>query len=352
MESGQSPSQWVKSLLALTSACVVAIAVSACSDEEPVSQEPGEVEAASEDDFKVTRKLRKDWPRTDFTTYSVHLNDFVPAGPRRNEIPPINSPKFRASEPDDKDNLEPVVSVSFNGEAKAYPHSILIWHEVVNDTVGEVPLAVTLSPLTNSTRVFRRVVNGEVTTLGTSGLLRHAGQIFFDDLTESWWQQLTATAVLGTSTGQTIEALPARVEPLASFVARHPDGQILVPNIRGSRPYGRTPYARYDSAKVAVHYKEAYRRPIPPMTRVVVVGEEAWSMDLVAKQGTIETSDLRIAYHKGMNSPFDNPVIRKGRDIGFVTVEGKQDGVWVDVAHDLPFAFGYHAFHPEHPIHQ
>jgi uncharacterized protein DUF3179 len=307
--------------------------------------------ANGEPEFEVTRKIRKDWPRTDFTTYDVPLYDFTPAGPRKNEVPPINTPKFRNLVAEDATNLEPVVSVTFNGDARAYPISILLWHEIVNDTVGSVPVAITFSPLTNSTRVFRREVAGQVTTLGTSGLLRSAGQVFFDEQTQSWWQQIIGTAVFGASSGQTIEALPARIESAAAFAARNPGGQVLVPNIKGRRPYGRTPFPRYDSAKVAVHYKGEYKRALPPLTRLVVVDNEAWSLDLVKVQGSIETNDLRIRYSQGMKSPLDKLVIAKSRDIGFVTVEKREGESWVDAVYDVPFAFAYDAFHPDHPIH-
>ncbi len=304
---------------------------------------------------EIPFKILKDWPRTDFSKYSAPLFDFMPAGPRKDEIPSINSPKLRDIAAADQASLEPIISISINGEARAYPVAILLWHEIVNDDVGGVPVAVTFSPLTNSSRVFRREVSGEVTTFGTSGLLRHTGQVFYDRLTQSWWQQILGEAVFGTSTGQKLEALPARIEGLGQFAARHPGGTVLVPNIGGYRPYGRTPFPRYDSAAVAYRYKGTYKGAVPPMTRVIVVGDEAWSLDLIRTRGTLEVSsgagDLRMRYEAGQNSPFDKAVIAKSRDIGSVVVQRRVDGTWSDVAYDVPFAFAWKAFHPDHSIH-
>lgn len=304
---------------------------------------------------KIPYKMIKDWPRTDFTKYTVPLFDFNPAGPRKDEIPAINNTKFRAITAGDAASRDPVITLAINGEAKAWPISILIWHEIVNDTVGGVPVAVTFSPLTNSSRVFKRIVGGEETRFGTSGLHRHTGQVIYDRATQSWWQQMEAKAVFGASTGATLEVLPARIEGLGSFAARHPGGQVLIPSIAGYRPYGRTPYPRYDSANVAYHYKGAYKGAVPPMTRVIVVDDEAWSLDLIRTRGTLEVNtgaeDIRMRYVAGQNSPFDKPLIAKSRDIGSVVVERLVDGAWVDAVYDVPFAYAWKAFHPHHSIH-
>lgn len=300
---------------------------------------------------EIPFKILKDWPRTDFSTYSVPLFEFMPAGPRKDEVPSINNPKFRSVLKEDEASFEPVISISINGEARAYPISILLWHEIVNDEVGGRPIAVTFSPLTNSSRIFHREVSDEVTTFGTSGLLRHSGQVFYDRATQSWWQQILGEAVFGASTGATLEVLPARIEGLGQFASRHPDGQVLVPSIGGYRPYGRTPYPRYDSSHVAYHFKGAYKGAVPPMTRVVTVGDEAWSLDLIRARGTLEVEDLRMRYEAGQNSPFDEAIIAKSRDIGVVVVERRVDGSWQDVAYDVPFAFAWKAFHPDHSIH-
>ena len=97
----------------------------------------------------------------------------ISGGPPPDGIPPIDDPSFLAV----GDNLdllpanEPVVALEIDGDARAYPIRALVWHEIVNDTVGGVPVAVTYCPLCNSAATYDRRINGSVTTFGTSGRL-------------------------------------------------------------------------------------------------------------------------------------------------------------------------------------
>ena len=185
---------------------------------------------------------------TDFTLHSVAFDEIMSGGPPRDGIPPLDSPSFVS--PDDADawlaNREPVISFELNGEAKAYPLQILTWHEIVNDEVGGVPVIVTFCPLCNSAIVFDRRLDGVVLDFGTSGRLRNSDLIMWDRQTESWWQQLTGEAIIGTLTGHTLEFLPAPIVSWADFKAAHPAGQVLSQETGFGRTYGRNPYAGYD----------------------------------------------------------------------------------------------------------
>jgi hypothetical protein len=98
-----------------------------------------------------------------------------------------------------------------NGIAKAYPLRILIWHEIVNDTIGGVPVAVTYCPLCNSAIVFDRFVEGRILTFGTTGRLRKSDLVMYDRETETWWQQFLGEGIVGDLTGTRPKALPARI---------------------------------------------------------------------------------------------------------------------------------------------
>ncbi len=86
-----------------------------------------------------------EWQRTNLAIHSVPLDSFIGQGPRKDGIPPIDSPMFVPVEQADTWlwKTEPVQVVSINGDIRAYPLQILIWHEVVNDVVGGEPVAVT-----------------------------------------------------------------------------------------------------------------------------------------------------------------------------------------------------------------
>ena len=147
--------------------------------------------------------------------------------------------------------MDPVISVEINGDARAYPLRILIWQEIVNDTVGGKPVSITYCPLCNAAILFDRTLDGVVLDFGTSGLLRHSDLVMYDRQSDSWWQQSTGQAIAGTHSGKKLTILPARLESWADFTARFADtknARVLVPNDPSSRRYGSNPYVGYDSA--------------------------------------------------------------------------------------------------------
>jgi hypothetical protein len=113
--------------------------------------------------------------------------------------------------------LEPVLSLIINGDARAYPLRLLLWHEIVNDVVGGVPVLVSYCPLCNSGVVYDRRINGDVLEFGNTGRIRHFDMVMYDRQSESWWQQFTGEAIVGALSGTTMRILPARLESLDKF---------------------------------------------------------------------------------------------------------------------------------------
>jgi hypothetical protein len=95
---------------------------------------------------------------TDFSRHTVPYSEILSGGPPKDGIPPIDQPSFvdvdQASEW--LDPVEPVVFVQVGDDARAYPLQILTWHEIVNDTLGGLPLVVTFCPLCNTAIAFER----------------------------------------------------------------------------------------------------------------------------------------------------------------------------------------------------
>ena len=116
---------------------------------------------------------RYEWPSTDFGKASIDFEDIISGGPPKDGIPPIDNPKFKpVSEVSNLADTEPVIGLIVNGEKKAYPLQVLMWHEIVNDEIGGVPVSVTFCPLCNTTIVFDRRLDGRVLDFGTTGKLR------------------------------------------------------------------------------------------------------------------------------------------------------------------------------------
>ena len=293
---------------------------------------------------------RFEWPDTDFTRHSVPLEEIIPGGPRKDGIPSIDDPEFLPAAEAALPENEPVIGLVVDGDARAYPLRILIWHEIVNDVVGGLPVAVTYCPLCNTGLVFDRRVGDRVLEFGTTGKLRHSDLVMYDRTTESWWQQFLGEAIVGELTGTQLAMLPARLESFAKFNARAPDGRVQVPGGDG-RAYGANPYAGYDSAPAPFLYHGLLPDGIAPLARVVRVGDQAWSLDLVRRKAPFEVGDLRFTWEPGQASALDAATIAEGADVGNVLVERRTAGGWADAVYSVDFAFAFHAFHPEGMIH-
>ena len=218
------------------------------------------------------RWQQEGWTKTDFSKSRVSWQEIASGGPPKDGIPSIDEPMFKAvGEDKELTPGDPVIALAIGGDARAYPLRILIWHEIVNDTVAGVPVTVTYCPLCNSAVVFDRRVPPHVLDFGTTGKLRNSDLVMYDRQTESWWQQFTGEAIVGALTGTQLKLLPARLEAFAEFKARHPAGQLLVPTDPKKRDYGRNPYVGYDLSAAPFLYRGDLPKDIEPMARVVVV---------------------------------------------------------------------------------
>ena len=121
----------------------------------------------------------EDFPRTDFAARSIDLGEVVTYG-RKDSIPPIDDPQFvPVAQVTDIGDFEPLVSIGINGEFRAYPLRVLLFHEIVNDVVGGVPVVVSYCAFCNSGLVFDRRLDGEVLEFGNTGTYRHFGMVLY-----------------------------------------------------------------------------------------------------------------------------------------------------------------------------
>ncbi len=288
--------------------------------------------------------------RTDFSKFVVPLTDILDGGPRRDGIPPIDEPRFRpASEITDLTPQEPVIVFPIGPKARAYPLRVLTWHEIVNDTVDTLPVAVTYCPLCNTAIVFDRRLDERVLDFGTSGKLRHSDLIMYDRQTESWWQQFTGEAIIGWLAGRRLKLLPSKIVSFKEFKATAPNGPVLIPNDAAARRYGTNPYAGYDSrAEPYGLFQGELPKGMPAMARVVfargAAGPVAVAMSHLAAKRRLIHEGFTFVWEAGSSSALDKAQIAAGRDVGSVTVTGPAGEPAV---HDVTFAFALYAFHPD-----
>ena len=289
---------------------------------------------------------KHEWTRTNFDKHSVDSwKEIMDGGPPKDGIPALTDPKFRPASSETRiGDSEPVMVVQIGtARPRAYPIRYLTWHEIVNDTVGGVPIAVTFCPLCNSGITFDRRVPQGTLSFGVSGKLRNSDMVMFDRETESWWQQAIGEAIVGDLTGTKLKMLPGWMEGWGQFKARNPDGLVMdQPGF--SRSYGRNPYAGYDSLSRPFLYSgEMPPHGISPLARVVRVGDRAWPLTRIRDEGGVREVGVTLSWEAGQASALDTDVIAKGRDVGTVRVRDSQGR---NVVHDVMFAFAFHAFWP------
>jgi hypothetical protein len=160
----------------------------------------------------------------------VPAEHVLAGGPKRDDIQSVDAPRFASLEEATwvlADN--PVLGVSLGGEAHVYPVHLMERHQIVNDTLGGKPIAVTYDPLSGVPRGFERSVDGKVLDFGVAGLIYNATFLMYDRATQSLWSQFRGDAIAGPLAGRKLRPAQVRQETLASWLERHPDSKVLAP---------------------------------------------------------------------------------------------------------------------------
>jgi hypothetical protein len=280
---------------------------------------------------------------TDFAIYGEDIDSILSGGPGKDGIPAIDEPRYisiaeanRLLRP-----VEPVIQIEVDGLARAYPIQILMWHEIVNDELNGLPLAVTFCPLCNTAIAFQREVNGQLLDFGTTGRLRYSNLIMYDRQTESWWQQANGEAIIGAYTGQTLNFYPALIVAWQDFKAAFPEGDVLSPDTGYARPYGQNPYIGYDDINSSPFLFAGPATPgeLPAMARVLTIdaGAEAMAFpystlaEVGLVNGEVGGQAVLVVWQPGVASPLNTSFTGAGRDVGAAAAYSRElDGQVLD----------------------
>jgi len=280
------------------------------------------------------RGVNQQWS-TDLKSSKIPLNELMALLPR-DRIKPIDEPTFYNVEVGATvfSEKEPVIAVEYNGLAKAYPLSILLAHEIVNDEISGLKIAATFCPLCYSALVFNRTYTykGEKheLTFGTSGMLRNSDLVMWDRQTESWWQQFTGEGLVGFYSGALLEIVNSELIPYGKFRELYPEGQVLAPPKDYAYDYGTNPYVDYDENQEEhpFLFKNTPDSRLLATERVVGIygdnGVKAYPWTVIQNEKVIndvfEKTPIVLFYSEGMVSVVDEAVISESRDIGSVSV--------------------------------
>lgn len=276
-----------------------AIALAACGGASvagPSDSESPASDITADDDSQVTIPIHLEsmaaiW-ETDFSNSIIDLEELlvgIPLSDPRDAIPPIDNPQFEAvSESDWIQGQEPGVLIEIEEDARFYPLSVMTRHEIVNDEVGGIPVAVTYCPLCNTALVFDRRFEGETLRLGVSGLLRNSDLVMWDDVTQTLWQQVTGEAIVGRHAGKSLTPLASAIVRWADFRDTHPDGQALSSDQGFGLVYGSNPYEFYSSRSRPYNfYSGEIDDRFPALERVVGISvngiDKAYPFSLINK---------------------------------------------------------------------
>lgn len=257
---------------------------------------------------------------------------------------PIDQPQFAPIEEIEYEiaDNEAVVAVEIDGDARAFPIQIMIWHEIVNTEIGGVPVTVTFCPLCNSAITFDRRFGDQTLDFGTSGELYQSALVMYDRQTESLWAHFTGQALVGHLAGAQLALIPTQTVSYGAWKAANPDGTVLTRELSAPDQYqglyGTNPYGGYDTEGLdpfGQFFIGEIDRTLLAKARVVGIvdddGPIAVRFDELAEQPVIPITeggrDLVVFYQSGLASPLDRFDIVGGRDVG-------QSGVFVPTLDD------------------
>jgi hypothetical protein len=253
--------------------------------------------------------------------------DIVDGGAPPDGIPPLDHPRFeRTGDVDWLDDDEQVLALRVGEEMRAYPVQIMLFHEIVNDTVGGVPVAVTYCPLCNSALAYDRRAAGRVLSFGTSGKLYFSDLVMYDRQTRSLWPQIEGRAVAGVLTGTELDAHPVATISWQQWKESAPDGWVLSRRTGFNRGYGINPYVQEDDRAT---WPGMYWGPVDnrmALMKQPVIGirsdtdDLAVDADLVRRQRVLPTTvggeEVVLWWEPGARSSLERLHVGEGRDVG------------------------------------
>ncbi len=214
--------------------------------------------------------LRETFGYDDGSRRTVDLSELQQGCPARDCIPSIDDPVFvPAGEASHVAADDPVIAVDLGGVQRAYPTAILDQHEIVNDRIGDTPLAITWCPLCGSAVGVDRRVAGAVTEFGVSGLLFNSDLVLYDRATGTLWDQIEATGIVGPLTGERLALVPVSLVRFGDWAEAHPGTEVLSTDTGfADRDYERDYYAKYRASDALMFPVSRTSDRLPPKARV------------------------------------------------------------------------------------
>ncbi len=212
------------------------------------------------------------------TEWSIPVAEVLDGGPGRDGIPSLTNPRFVGAQSASLLSDDDLILGFKNGDdIRAYPHIILDWHEIINDNIGDVSLAVTYCPLTGTGIGWNRVINEKETTFGVSGLLYNTNLIPFDRATNSNWSQMLNESVNGSLVGQKVDLIMMVETNWKTWKTMYPNTTVVGVDTGFSRTYGVSPYGDYSTndSRILFPILRDNRLPLKERVHAITDGEKS-----------------------------------------------------------------------------
>ena len=315
--------------------------------------------------------------RPDAKVWAVPIEEVVDAGVGKDGIPSVDNPQFtKASEVNNAFDNDFVLGIEYNGTLRAYPIPMLNWHEIINDEINGLSLAITYCPLTGTGIGWSRLINGAETSFGVSGFLYNNNLMPYDRLTGSTWSQQRVECVNGLFLNEKPETYTLIETTFKTWKAAFPDSEVMNANTGFDRRYSVYPYGDYLTNQELLFFPLSnLDNRLPPKERVLGVikesevmafqfNEEGKGLDLIKTNVggdeivVLRSKDLQIlsAFYTGDRKllAMQNmlPVVMmdelgNGYDLSGKIIEGPQKGAKLDQPQAfMGFWFSWGAFYP------
>lgn len=320
-------------------------------------------------------------------TWNIPRGEIFDGGPGKDGIPALEDPDLiNAEEAFYLSDDDLILGYKNGNEVIAYPHPILDWHEIINDKVNDHAFAVTYCPLTGTGVGWNRVIDGEETTFGVSGLLYNSNLIPYDRNTDSNWSQIRLDCVNGTLRGNVIETFSLVETTWSTWKGMFPATRVVSTQTGHSRNYSRYPYGDYKTnnsrilfpftpndtrlgTKERVHgiiidgQAKAYRfgsfsegtnliQDVFKNEAVVIVGNQSRNFIVSFSRVLDDGTELNFSIAPEQNTESPNPVIMVDQEgtkwnVFGEAVEGPRTGsTLVETVSFIGYWFSWGAFYP------
>ncbi len=273
----------------------------------------------------------------------IDLDKIISGGPPKDGIPSIDDPKFvSVAEADEwiKDD-ELVLVMDYEGKSRVYPLQILVWHEIVNDWFGEVPVLITYCPLCGSGIAYERTFDGEAVEFGTSGKLYNSNLIMYDRKTDSYWTQIDGLAVTGPLTGKELVAISIDTVVWRDW-KEGKVAEVLSQDTGFSRSYGVDPYGNY--------YENSFLMfPVESESDRIHAKDVIFGIEVNGEYKAYREIDLiEVGVIEDIINGISLKVERSADGIVRVTDIESDD----EIVKERDFWFAWYAFHPETDLYE